>query len=243
MLKRVRTTVLAIVTLALFSGSALAALPRPATVFIVHGVPGEHDVPIDVLVRGPFGLRGCLPRLTFPRVVGPFRVPPADYELAIFRHTPGEPCSGDPLFGPRPLGLEPGEDTALALYLTADAKPTLGKFDVNLRPGGLNHARVNVFHLAAAPEVDILISRGSFDRCDPTPFLTIPEVGNGDFGSVSVRPGDYKVAITPAGEPSPVIGPVSVTFLPNVAYLLFAVGSRADGTLTLARGHTLVQPR
>ncbi len=244
MVTRVSTIVLAVLaTLVLSSSSALAALPRPATIFIVHGVPGEHDAPTDVLVRGPFGLRGCLPRLTFSHVVGPFWVPAADYTIAFFRHTPGQPCSGDPIVGPRPLSLEPGEDTAVALYLTADSQPTWGKFDVNLRPGGLNQARVNVFHLAAAPEVDILIARGSFDRCEAPPFLTIPEVGNGDFGSVSLRPGEYHVAIKPAGEPAPVLGPVPVTFLPNVAYLIFAVGSRADGTLTLARAHTLVQPR
>lgn len=242
MVTRVLATALAVLTtLALSSGPALAAVQRPATVFIVHGVPGEHDTPIDLLVRGPFGLQGCLPRLTFSQIVGPFWVPPADYTVAISRHTPGQPCSGPPLFGPRPLSLEHGEDTALALYLTVDGQPTLGKFDVNLRPGGPDRARVNVFHLAAAPEIDILVSRGPFDRC--TPFLTIPEVGNGDFGSVSLRPGDYNIMITPAGEPAPIVGPVEVTLRPDVAYLVFAVGSRATESLTLLRTHTPVQPR
>lgn len=243
MLTRVHATALAVfATLALSAGPAAAGFLRPATVFIVHGIPGENDAPVDVLVRGPFGIRGCLPHLTFANVVGPFWVPDGDYAIVVSRHTPGQPCSGEPIFGPRPLTLEPGEDTALALYLTEDAQPTFGKFDVNLRPGGLGHARVNVFHLAAAPAVDILISRGTFDRCGD-PFLTIPDVGNGDFGSISLRPGDYSIAITPAGQLVPVLGPVPITLRPDVAYLLFAVGSRADGSLAVARAHTPTQPR
>lgn len=242
MLTRVFATSLAVVTALAFSTAAAeAGFARPATVFITHGIPGPADSPIDVLVTGPFGIRGCLAGLTFSKVAGPFFVPSGDYTLAVAKHTPAEPCSGTPVIGPRPLPLEPGEDTAITFYLTADGQPTSGKFDVNLRPGAPGRSRVNVFHLAAAPDVDIRISRGPADPC--APFLTIPEVSNGDSGSISLPPGDYNVSVTPAGSSTPMIGPAAISLRPAVAYLFFAVGSRSDGTLTLARAQTVVQPR
>lgn len=232
-----RSFALALVLVALPSLAAPAlANNRPATVFITHGIPGANGFPVDISVSGPGGIRACLPAVKFATVAGPWHVPAGTYTFAI-RPANRRACSADPVLGPLPVPFEAGEDAAVVAHLTADGQPTAGKFEVNLRPAGFGKARVNVFHLAAAPAVDIVVTRG--DRT----ALELTDVENGDSAAAGLRPGSYEVAIAPAGDPTPVFGPVDLRLRPFVAYLVFAIGSLTDGSFTLATGQTWVQPR
>lgn len=209
---------------------------RPATVFITHGIPGTGGFPVDISVQGPYGIRSCLAGVTFSTVAGPFFAPAGTYSLAI-RPANARPCSAAPALGPLELSFEAGEDAAVVAYLTATGQPTAAKFDVDLSPAGGGKARVNVFHTAAAPAVDIALTRGRRTA------LALADVENGDSAAAGLRPGAYNVSIAPAGSSTPVFGPAEVAFRPFVAYLVFAIGSLSDGSFTLATGQTWVQPR
>ena len=103
--------------------------------------------------------------------------------------------------------------------------------NVDRKPGG------GVFHLAAAPAVDINVSRGGQTK------LALTDVENGDSAAAGLRAGAYEVTIAPAGNPTPVFGPVNLRLRPFVAYLVFTTGSLTDGSFTLVTGQTWVQPR
>lgn len=232
-----RTFALALVLLALpwLAAPALAG-NRPATVFITHGIPGANGFPVDISVSGPGGIRACLPAVTFTTVAGPWNIPAGTYTVAI-RPASRTACSAAPVLGPVDVPFESGEDAAIVAHLTANGQPTAGKYAVDLRPAGFGKARVNVFHLAAAPAVDIAVTRGSRTA------LELTDVENGDSAAAGFRPGSYQVSISPAGSETPVFGPVDVRFRPFAAYLVFAIGSLNDGSFTLATSQTWVRWR
>lgn len=234
MRQRILSIVFAFVAVSLLATPALAN-HRPATVFITHGIPGDGGFPVDISVTGPGGIRACLPGVTFATVAGPWRVPAGTYRIAIGPAAP-QACSAAPVLGPLDVPLGGGEDAAIVAHLTADGQPTAGKYPVDLRPAGFGKARVNVFHLAAAPAVDIDVLRGGRTA------LALTDVDNGDNASAGLRAGSYDVTIAPAGVPTPVFG-ASLRLRPFVAYVVFAIGSLADGSFTLATGQTWVQVR
>jgi hypothetical protein len=236
MMLRIPFVPVALVTLSLLVPTTALANHRPATVFVTHGIPGANGFPVDISVSGPGGIRACLPAVTFTTVAGPWSVPPGTYTVAI---SPANrrACSAAPVLGPVDIPFEAGEDAAIVAHLTAAGQPTAGKYAVDLRPAGFGKARVNVFHLAAAPAVDISVTRG--DRT----ALELTDVENGDSAAAGFRPGAYEVSIAPAGDPTPVFGPVSLRLRPFVAYLVFAIGSLGDGSFTLATGQTWVRWR
>ncbi len=233
--RRLLTLALALVALPLLSTPAFAN-NRPATVFITHGIPGANGFPVDISVSGPGGIQACLPNVKFTNVAGPFWVPAGTYTIAI-RPANRQACSAAPALGPLDIPFEAGEDAAIVAHLNASGGATAGKFAVDLRPAGFGKARLNVFHLAAAPAVDINVSRGGQTK------LALTDVENGDSAAAGLRAGAYEVTIAPAGSPTPVFGPVNLRLRPFVAYLVFAVGSLSDGSFTLATGQTWVQPR
>lgn len=234
-MRQLRHALLAVVALVVIAASAEAS-GRPATVFITHGIPGANGFPVDISITGPGGIRACLPAVRFTTVAGPWWVPAGTYRIAIGPANQ-TPCSASPVLGPLDVPLEPGEDAAIVAHLTASGQPTAGKFEVNLRPAGNGKARVNVFHLAAAPAVDITVARGNRTA------LTLSDVENGDAAAAGLRAGEYSVSIAPAGSPAAVFGPVDLRLRPFRAYLVFAIGSLSGGSFTLATGQTWVQPR
>jgi len=219
--------------------STAEASNRPATLFITHGIPGANGFPVDIKVVVPGGGVACLPKVTYATVAGPWNVPAGTYTVSIGAHVPGAPCSAAPVLGPLPVPLGAGEDAAIVAHLTADGQATAGKYGLDLRPAGFGKARVNVLHLAAAPEVDITVARPGATH----PSLSLTEVANGDSAAAGLRAGRYDVSIAPAGVPTPVFGPAPLRVRPFMAYVVFAIGSLSDGSFTLATGQSWVQPR
>jgi hypothetical protein len=106
---------------------------------------------------------------------------------------------------------------------------TASKFDNDFSATGRGKARLIVQHTADAPMVDVQVSRNG----GKSPRLTIEDFANGDQAVAETRPGEWYVSIMPAGEMTPVFGPVMVELEPFTAYRIFAVGSVADETFTL----------
>jgi hypothetical protein len=236
MVYRALALTLALVALPWLAAPASASGRQHATIFITHGIPGDNGFPVDISVQGPGGIRACLPGVTFKTVAGPFYVPAGTYRVAIGPASPTA-CGAAPVLGPVDIPYAAGEDAAIVAHLTASGSPTAGKYAVDLSPAGVGKGRVNVFHLAAAPEVDITVARGGATK------LQLTEVANGDFADAGLRAGAYAVSFTPAGLEAPVFGPFHLRVRPFMATLAFAVGSLADDSFTVVTAFAPVQYR
>ena len=219
----------ATLAVALLFSSSVAASAQPATVFVTHGIPGAGGFPVDISVIGN-GVDVCVPQVTFTQILGPVALPAGTYAVAIYGG--GSGCTGAPALGPLSLSFAAGETAAVAAHLTAAGTPTAAKYPVDLSSAGPGAARVNVFHTAAAPEVDLVVAR-AFGR-GQSPETRVNGIVNGANLSTPVRAGNWDVALLPTGGTTPAYGPVNVRVLPRTAYLVFAVGSLADGSFTLA---------
>lgn len=224
--------VLACVSAALLPAIPSVASAQPnATVFVVHGIPGGDvglpaSAPVDVAVNG-----ACfLPGFTFGRIVGPVDLPAGDYTIAISVANSTQPCANPTVIGPVTVPLGAGERASLVAHLTSTGQPTASKFLADLSPTGPGRARLIAHHTAAAPAVDVTVSR---NLGSAAPTLTVPDFTNGDQATAPVKPGQWQIGISPAGTSAPVFGPARVGIQPFTAYLVFAVGSVDTGSFTL----------
>ncbi len=202
--------------------------PAPITgVFVVHGIPGAEGFPVDVSVDGTCALEG----LTFGQIVGAVPLV-GTVTLAVHPVSAAGPCAAAPALGPVALTFEADESYSVVAHLDAAGAPTASVFGNEVSRPGPGLARVIAHHTAEAPPVDITISRAFFAR-KAVPRVVVEDVENGEqTPSLTVRPGDWQVAISPAGVRHPVFGPITLTLEPHRTYLVYAVGSLDDGTFT-----------
>jgi hypothetical protein len=91
-------------------------------------------------------------------------------------------------------------------------------------------SRLIVHHTAAAPAVDVTVSRDAYSPMAPKLF--IGDFANGDQVMTETRPGTWYVSLSPAGTGTTVVGPVPLELKPFTAYLVYAVGSLTNNTFT-----------
>lgn len=198
-------------------------------VYVVHGIPGqdlglEPALPVDVSVNGACALEG----FAFGDIVGPIALPADMYDIAISLANEDDPCGNDPVIDAS-VELMGGLNYSIVAYLDDGGSPTAGLFENDVTPTGRGKARLIVQHTANAPAVDISVRRDG----PRSPGLDIYDFMNGDQAAAEVRPGEWYVAIAPAGSDMPVFGPVAVELSPYSAYLVYAVGSVDTGSFTL----------
>jgi hypothetical protein len=198
-------------------------------VYVVHGIPGqdlglEPALPVDVSVNGACALEG----FEFGDIVGPIALPADMYDIAISLSNEDDPCGNDPVIEAS-VELMGGLNCSIVAYLDDGGSPTAGLFENDVTPTGRGKTRLIVQHSANAPVVDISVRRDGPD----SPGLDIYDFMNGDQAAAEVRPGEWYVAIAPAGSDMPVFGPVAVELSPYSAYLVYAVGSVDTGSFTL----------
>jgi hypothetical protein len=211
------------------STSAANGDGHESMVYVVHGIPGqdlglEPALPVDVSVNGACALESFM----FGDIVGPIPLPADMYDIAISFANEDDPCGDDPVIEAS-VELMGGVNYSIVAYLDDGGSPTAGLFENDVAPTGRGKARLIVQHTANAPAVDISVRRDGPD----SPGLDIYDFMNGDQAAAEVRPGEWDVAIAPAGTDMPVFGPVTVELNPYAAYLVFAVGSVDTGSFTL----------
>jgi hypothetical protein len=232
-----------------FVSNPAFAVSSPASIYIVHGIPG-HDVsegldpalPVDVLVDGSI----CLVKgLKFGDIAGPFSIPANTYSIAISLANSVTPCSNGALLGPVDVTFTAGENASVVAYLSPGSTgpvPGVTVFKNNLTATPAGESRLIVQHTADAPAVDITVSRDAFVfAIDPriTTLAVVHDVTNGQQAVAALSSGAANnfplttVSLTPAGESSPVIGPYYFQLVPHTAYLIYAVGSLNTGSFTL----------
>lgn len=186
-----------------------AAATGDATVHVVHGVPGvKVDVCVDgTEVRSGFAYTG---RFTTA-------LPAGEYRVAIRLASSGT-CDGD-VVRVRTVEIAAGKNYTLIAGLTAAGAPKIFAF-VN-RMGALadGSARVQVRHTAAAPAVDVRVNGA----------VAIPSLLPGAEANVVLPTDGYRVAVTPAGTQTVVIGPRTFELADGTAYQIFAVGNADAG--------------
>ncbi len=212
-----------------------AAQDAPATLRVLHGIPGrdvspalDPELPVDVLVNDSVCL---LSGFTFPNLAGPFTIPAGSYNIKISLANTLAPCGNDAVVD-ADVPVEAGENVTIAAYLTADGMPTAGKFVNDFSAPEAGDARIIAHHLAAAPTVDILARLGF----PPGTVTFVPGASNGAQAMGMAPEGSLTLQIAPAGTGKSIFNR-TVRLRAGLTYLVFAVGSLENGTFTL-----LVEP-
>ena len=208
MLRAALAAITVIVVLAV--PGAAAAQSDPASVFVVHGVPGT---PVDVYANGDVIIEDFQP-LT---IGGPLSLPAGEYALAI--RPAGSGASADPLASATAT-VEAGQSVSVVAHLTPDGDPVITPYVNNRSDVPAGQARVTVRHDAAAPAVDV---RAGDD-------VLVEDLSSPDARTIEASPGTIEVALAPTGESDIVTGPTPLTLAAGGSYAVYAVGSVEEDT-------------
>lgn len=202
-----------------------------ATVYVIHGIPGQsvgiENAPVDVYVNGGLVLSNFL----FRDIAGPLSLPAGTYDIAVYLHG-ANPAASDPVMT-LSAPLTDGQNVSIIAHLTASGGFTLTPFGNNVKSISRSTfsrfiyndddlSRLAVRHTAQAPEVDLLVN--------DYPSLTLT---NGAGAGAELFARKYNFALAPSGSLTPVYGPLTLELMDDYAYFVYAVGSLADGTFEL----------
>jgi hypothetical protein len=191
---------------------ALAAQPagaatRPATVNVVHGIPG---VAVNVCVNGTAALED----FRYGEAATGVDLPAGSYRVRVVAADKG--CRSAALLKER-YQLRAGRSYTVVAALRPSGKPALPAFTNKVRPSPEGTARLTVRHTAAAPAVNVWAGR--------TRLIGGKRFTWGDEKTLAVPAGRYRVKVTLPGSRQPVIGPQRLTLRPGRAYQVHAVGT------------------
>jgi len=221
-----------LLSLMLMVFGAFAVAQAGATVYVIHGIPGESvgidGAPVDVYVNGGLAIPGFM----YKDIVGPLNLPAGVYDIAVYL-AGSDPDFEQPVMTLMGAELADGLNLTIIAHLTADGGFVLTPFANNIAPiyrsftyafywNNPDLSRFVVRHTAQAPTADLLVNN--------TPAFTL---SNGTAASADVRARTYRLAIAAAGTFVPVLGPIDLALEDNKAYFAYAVGSLADGTFDL----------
>ena len=214
-------TALAIVLLL----APLAASAENFTLFVTHGIPGDDGVfLVDIEVSG----LGCaIPDFAFGTILGPLDLPADTYDITI--HEGGTNC-GNPVLGPITDTFEAGQNVALVAHLTESGEATVSKFfnDFTKVPYGRN--RVIVHHVAAAGDVDVVLSRRPKTR-----NIAINLLSNGEQVGAEIGFGRQFLTINGAAGGPTVLGPATLWLRPWQVTLAYAVGVPGESFTVISK--------
>jgi hypothetical protein len=219
-MKKVKLLIFALMALFLTTAAWVAADDETGTVTVVHGVPG---LTVDVYVNG--GL--ALPDFEPGTVTDPLTLPAGDYDIEIYA-AGADPNAGDPAIAGSTT-LPAGANASIVAHLAEDGTPTLSVYVNDTSAINEGDARVVVRHTAAAPTVDVALTYKSQE------IGKIEGLSNPEEAQVEVGTGLYFASILPAGTDDVVAGPARFWLNPKFdrSYIIYAVGSLADGTFQL----------
>ncbi len=201
--------------IALMAVLAIAALPgiagaqeAPATVYVVHGIPG---VEVNVTAGGDV----IIPDFTY-QTIETLELPAGTYPVGV------QLTDGSEVYPEADVTVESGATYVAVAHLDAEGNPAPGLFvaGVDTSAVAAGEARLTAFHLAAAPEVDILTG-------ETVLFDAVP---NGASGGIDVPAGSYPVVIAADADNSIVAFDGELTLGEGANTLVFAVGALADDT-------------
>jgi hypothetical protein len=172
---KVRALVAAVV---LTAGAATVIAGSPTTnaqdatvsVYAVHGVPddalgGDSSVDVYAVPAGAGGLDAADPAVTFAfgDTAGPLEVPAGSYDVFVYPEGATPAADGsDAVLELTTPDLPGGATAAIVAHLDeAGTAATLTPFVLDASETAAGQARVQAFHTAAAPEVDVELDDGT----------------------------------------------------------------------------------
>jgi hypothetical protein len=188
---------------------SMASAAPMATLWVLHGVPGAT---VDVCVNGA----EVRSDFTYGQKFSA-ELPAGSYNATIHAAQSGE-CTGAVIKG-KAVELEGGKNYTLAAGLNQGGKVRLFAFANKLADVANGTARVQVRHIAAAPQVDVWVNGA----------VAIRNFPNGAEATVRLPDGKYSVAVAPKGTTTVVIGPRGFDLEPHMAYQIFATGTGDAG--------------
>jgi len=180
---------------------------------------------IDEAVNG-----NCLLQsFTYGELAGPLSLAPGTYNIKIGLADSENRCSNPPVIE-ADLPFADGEVAVVIAHLDADGAPTASKFLLDPSATEEGRSRISLHHTAAAPAADILLQGTVCNWQGQRRFDAVP---NGAQGALTVPPGNWEISLLPAGSDTPVLGPQRLAVDSSQSYLIFAVGSLGNDSLTL----------
>jgi hypothetical protein len=210
-----------------------------ASVYIVHGIPGEdlgldHDLPVDLAVNGTCIVRG----LPFGQIHGPHMFTPDVHQFNFSLADSFSPCanSGDPV-AVLEVDFSDGGHRSVVAHLDASGDPDATAFYNDLTTLLPTESRAILHHTAAAPMIDITL------RTDlpNAPGLGCVQATNGDQCTGELLWGVWGLLIGPPSIQEILYGPQMVMLPPWKANLFYVVGSLDNDTLTVLHKEVLVR--
>jgi hypothetical protein len=206
------------------SSTAYATDVGTGTVTVIHGISGLPE-PVDVYANGNF-----LFSFDFNDVQGPLTLPTGSYDLEVKLGT-NVVLSGT-------ANVESGKDyTVVAHFTESGIVPgiKLSVFENNTTPICDKQSRLTIRHLADAPAVDAVISRGAGAARN---FVTLPNLasadgGNNQGGALDFKAGTYRAQLYVAGTTTSAFDTGKLKLDKGVSYIAYAIGSLSDGTFTV----------
>jgi hypothetical protein len=186
-----------------------SAAAADATVWVLHGVPGAT---VDVCVNGGEVASNFEYEDSFSAML-----PAGTYTASIHAANPGE-CAGA-LIKSKTVDVASGKNYTLAAGLNQGGKVRIFAFANKVGDMKDGVARIQVRHIAAAPQVDVWLNGA--------PAIT--NFANGEEVTARVPKGKYKVAVALKGTDTVVIGPYTFDLKPHTAYQIFATGTGDAG--------------
>jgi hypothetical protein len=212
----------------------LASMPavaqNNATVYVVHGINGtDLGLPkaagVDVSVSG-----GCaLTDFEYGTITDGIALPPGKYDIVISLADASNPCGGAVVIEAS-IRLRHEETASIVAYLDASGTPTAAKFrlDRDQLRGGLS--RFYVAHTANAPDVDVTFRT---KRQSVKHAAAIDNLANGEYDRVTLSGNVWKARIFAAQDGPKVLGPLKLKLTGGLVYVVYAVGTFANGTFDL----------
>ena len=192
---------------------AAAGAQTPATVMLLHGIPGAT---VDVVVDGDVVIPGFEPGTM--QDLSPF----AGQTLTNVEVRAAG--TSDVVIGPIASLDVPGSgNVTVVAHLTADGTPTLTPFENDTSALAAGQGRLTVRHTAAAPAVDVVLADGS------RPFT---DLSNPNEASADLPAGEIAGAqVAPTGG-NPIAPVPTVELTAGTNLIVYAVGSLDDDSLT-----------
>jgi hypothetical protein len=222
-INRVVGSMVAAVALAA-SSTAYAVDAGPGTVTVIHGISGLPE-PVGVYANGNF-----LFSFDFNEVQGPLALPAGIYNLEVKLGT-NVVLSGT-------ANVEDGKDyTVVAHFTHTGGAPgiKLSAFENATTPICDKQLRLTVRHLANAPAVDAVVSRGATSTRNFVGManLASAEGGNNQGGPLDFKSGTYRAQLYVAGTTTSAFDSGKLKLNGGVSYIAYAIGSLPDDTFTV----------
>ena len=194
---------------------APATAADPASVSVVHGIPGAT---VDVYVNG----KRTLDDFTPGTVAGPLELPAGAYDLKVVA---GDAPDGNAaaVVEASDVDVPAGANVSVVAHLDAAGKATLTPFANDVTKVAAGKSRLIVRHTAAAPAVDVRANQK----------VAFPGLANPDEVKADLPAGPVSADVVLAGQSQPVIGPADLDLKEGSATVVYAIGSATDKTLNV----------